>query len=125
MGSRGIFVCCGGARGRPYARKIAEGEARSDQARDGLVDPRHLTTVIERAFPRRFPRVIAPTSHPHEEPQALMSSAQVSDSAQQNPSAVVSRPVAHDEERRVGLLVLCVLALGIGVATGIGAVALR
>src|SRR5438477_12327017 len=40
------------------------------------------------------------------------------------PHLVSSRPVRKDE-RRVGLLVLCLLALAIGVMTGFGAVALR
>jgi CIC family chloride channel protein len=54
-----------------------------------------------------------------------MSLAQVSDSAGQSPSALVRRPVALDEERRVSLLILCILALVVGVMTGVGAVALR
>ena len=40
------------------------------------------------------------------------------------PHLVASRPTRH-EERRVGLLVLCLLALVVGVMTGVGAVALR
>ncbi len=38
---------------------------------------------------------------------------------------VVSGPPAREEERRASLLVLCALALGIGIFTGLGAVALR
>ena len=38
---------------------------------------------------------------------------------------VVSAPAGHQSERRVGLLVLCLLALIVGVMTGIGAAALR
>ena len=54
-----------------------------------------------------------------------MSSAQASDSAEKSSSVVVGRRAAQDEERRVGLLVLCALALVVGVMTGVGAVALR
>ena len=54
-----------------------------------------------------------------------MSSAQASDSAEKSSPAVVGRRAAQDEERRVGLLVLCALALVVGVMTGVGAVALR
>ena len=38
---------------------------------------------------------------------------------------LVAEPGGADEERRVGLLVLCLLALVVGVMTGVGAVALR
>src|SRR3984885_3239790 len=62
---------------------------------------------------------------PQRKPQDLMSSAQASDSAEKSSSAVVGRRAAQDEERRVGLLVLCALALVVGVMTGVGAVALR
>ena len=41
------------------------------------------------------------------------------------PHLVASGPAARKEERRVGLLVLCLLALIVGVMTGVGAVALR
>ena len=54
-----------------------------------------------------------------------MSSAQASDSAEKSSPSVVGRRAAQDEERRVGLLVLCALALVVGVMTGVGAVALR
>ena len=54
-----------------------------------------------------------------------MSSAQASDSAGDSPPVHVSRPAAREEERRVSLLVLCALALVVGVMTGVGAVALR
>jgi chloride channel protein, CIC family len=54
-----------------------------------------------------------------------MSSAHVSAAAGKDPPLLVSRPAAREQERRVSLLVLCVLALLIGVLTGIGAVALR
>jgi chloride channel protein, CIC family len=54
-----------------------------------------------------------------------MSSAQTSGSAGDSPSVHVSRPAAREEERRVSLLVLCALALVVGVMTGLGAVALR
>jgi chloride channel protein, CIC family len=41
-------------------------------------------------------------------------------------TAVPSAPAARDQEdRRVGMLILCLLALGVGIFTGIGAVALR
>src|SRR5271166_2967777 len=40
------------------------------------------------------------------------------------PHLVASRPTRPDE-RRVGLLILCLLALVVGVMTGVGAVALR
>jgi CIC family chloride channel protein len=54
-----------------------------------------------------------------------MSSETFSPSAAQAPPKVVSGPPARDEERRVSLLVLCALALGIGILTGFGAVFLR
>ena len=41
------------------------------------------------------------------------------------PPIMVSGPPAREEERRVSLLVLCLLALGIGILTGVGAVGLR
>ena len=37
----------------------------------------------------------------------------------------ICAPAARDGERRVSLLTLCLLALGVGIMTGIGAVALR
>jgi CIC family chloride channel protein len=54
--------------------------------------------------------------------QALMSSAS---SAAEAPPTLVSGPPARQEERRVSLLVLCLLALVVGIMTGLGAVALR
>ncbi len=45
--------------------------------------------------------------------------------AEDQPHLVASGPAARKEERRVGLLVLCLLALIVGVMTGVGAVALR
>jgi hypothetical protein len=42
-------------------------------------------------------------------------------------SVISSEPAAagDSEERRVGLFILCLMALGIGIMTGVGAVALR
>src|ERR1700677_3180195 len=54
-----------------------------------------------------------------------MSSAQPSDSAADRPPVLLSRPSVLEEERRGSLLVLCALALVVGVMTGLGAVALR
>jgi chloride channel protein, CIC family len=54
-----------------------------------------------------------------------MSSAPASPSDIKVQTFVASRSPARDDERKVGLLVLCVLALGIGLLTGVGAVALR
>ncbi len=54
-----------------------------------------------------------------------MSSDALFPSAAEAPPALVSGPPARAEERRVGLLVLCLLALVVGIMTGVGAVALR
>src|SRR5664279_1048729 len=54
-----------------------------------------------------------------------MSSAPVSSSSLPTRPVVESRPSARADERRVNLLVLCGLALIVGVMTGCGAVALR
>ena len=54
-----------------------------------------------------------------------MTSAPIAASDAKVPPVMVSGPPAREEERRVSLLVLCVLALGIGILTGVGAVALR
>ena len=43
----------------------------------------------------------------------------------QDPAQLVASRAPRDDERRVALLVLCLLALFIGVMTGFGAVALR
>ena len=41
-------------------------------------------------------------------------------------AAVSSEPIAgHRDERRVSLFILCLMALGVGIMTGVGAVALR
>jgi CIC family chloride channel protein len=54
-----------------------------------------------------------------------MSSAHVSPPPPNDQPILVTGPTARDEERRVNLLVLCGLALVVGVMTGVGAVALR
>jgi CIC family chloride channel protein len=54
-----------------------------------------------------------------------MTSAHISASAEKSAPVMVERPKAAEDERRVGLLILCVFALAIGIATAIGAVALR
>ena len=54
-----------------------------------------------------------------------MSSETLSASDAKSPPTLVSGPPAREEERRVSLLVLCLLALVVGIMTGIGAVALR
>ena len=54
-----------------------------------------------------------------------MSTADISSPTAETPSVMVDNPTARGEERRVSLLVLCGLALVIGVMTGVGAVALR
>ena len=56
---------------------------------------------------------------------ADMSSASLSSSELPIQPVVGSNPPARDDERRVNLLVLCGLALVVGVTTGCGAVALR
>jgi CIC family chloride channel protein len=54
-----------------------------------------------------------------------MSSETLSPADAKSPPALVSGPPARQEERRVSLLVLCLLALVVGIMTGVGAVALR
>ncbi|MGD0562919.1 MAG: chloride channel protein [Roseiarcus sp.] len=54
-----------------------------------------------------------------------MSSATAATAAVKASPTVVGGPPARREERRVGLLVLCLLALVVGIMTGVGAVALR
>jgi CIC family chloride channel protein len=54
-----------------------------------------------------------------------MTSADISADAENSASVMVERPKTAEDERRVGLLMLCVFALAIGVATAVGAVILR
>src|SRR5271170_5287301 len=54
-----------------------------------------------------------------------MSSTPLTSASTSDHSVLVDRPTAHEEVRRVNLLVLCLFALAVGTITGVGAVALR
>ena len=54
-----------------------------------------------------------------------MTSAAFQSSPRDNRLGLSTSPPVRRDERRVGLLVLCLLALAVGIVTGVGAAALR